>query len=118
MHSIAIAECHLLVLDLNRDGYEDRVAGNAHEVGAIVECDLIADDSRANDFLKILEFDRWRHLHLCKLFEPGELILAFEPATAHRDRCGGTVGAGETSSLAGHAHLFHHAQYGTGDPRQ
>src|SRR6267154_4205232 len=96
MYSIAIAEGHLLILDLNRDGHQDRIACNTHEVGPIVECDLIADDSRADDFLKILELDRWRHLHLCELFEPGEFILAFKPATTHSNRCGGTVGAGES----------------------
>src|SRR6267143_2683444 len=104
MHSIAIAERHLLVLDLNRDGHQDRIAGNTHEIGPIVKVDLIADDSRADNFLEILELNRRRLLHLYKLLEPGEFILAFEPATAHCNRCGGTVGADETSSLAGYAH--------------
>src|SRR6266566_9802122 len=102
MHSIAIAERHLLVLDLNRDGHQDRITGNTHEIGPIVKIDLIADDSRADNFLEILELDRWRLLHLYKLLEPGEFILAFAPATAHCNRCGGTVGAGEAGGFAGH----------------
>src|SRR5229473_8449624 len=101
MHAVPIAEGHLLVLDLNRDGHQDRIAGNAHEVGAIVERDLIADDSRADNLFEIRELNRGRLLDLHKLLEPGEFIFAFEPATAHRYRGGGTVGARETSGFAG-----------------
>ena len=115
MHAITIAEGHLFVLDLNRDGHQDRVAGNTHKVSAIVECNLIANDSRADNFLKVLELNRWRLLYLRKLLEPAEFIFAFKPAATHGPRRGRTVGTVKALGLVGHAHLFHHAQPGSRD---
>src|SRR5258708_38633372 len=110
MHAIPIAESHLLILDLNRDGHQDRIAGNAHEVGAIVEVYLIADDSRTDNLFEIRELNRRRLLYLYKLLEPGEFILAFEPSTDICDLRGGTVGAVGKSGFSRHAHLFQYAQ--------
>src|SRR5579864_7795606 len=78
LHAVLVLEAHVLVGNLNGDGNEIRVVGDAQEIGMAVKVDLVRGHPRIHHFLEIFEFDGRRRLNLGIEIQTAEFVLAFE----------------------------------------
>ncbi len=118
VHSVLALKTQLIIGNLQCYGHQDCIAGDAQEIEAVVELDLVMNDARRYHFRQILKFHRRRLPNLSLQFETAKFI---ELGTARpvRRRCHvRSICIGKPGRFGGHSLLLGESQASSGNVKQ